>query len=129
MILNAELRRNIISFLQSLPNINSEDGRLALIESAVLDEKLTAQIPVHTKGEAYGVKNENGVFGGWRRPFLKNPLMHTRGNQLFFSTTAGKVKEKKNLIPNSEPDTAHSLRLHLVAFIIWSRLGIISLLV
>ena len=44
MILNAELRRNIISFLQSLPNISSEDGRLALIESAVLDEKLTAQI-------------------------------------------------------------------------------------
>ena len=74
-------------------------------------------------------RTENGVFGGWRRPFLKNPLMHTRGNQLFFSTTAGKVKEKKNLIPNSEPDTAHSLRLHLVAFIIWSRLGIISLLV
>lgn len=44
MVLSADLRRNIINFLQSLPNINSEDGRLALIESAVLDEKLTAQI-------------------------------------------------------------------------------------
>ncbi len=44
MVLSADLRRNIINFLQSLPNINSEDGRLALIESAVLDEKLTVQI-------------------------------------------------------------------------------------
>jgi len=44
MVLSADLRRSIINFLQTLPNINSEDGRLALIESAVLDEKLTAQI-------------------------------------------------------------------------------------
>jgi len=60
--LNDDKGGSVIALLQDTQR-NPRTDRFEHIDfhEVVKGEKLTAHIPVHTKGEAYGVKNENGV--------------------------------------------------------------------